>query len=45
LDFISEALVTVDLSKLASKAKRDGESRSELLAREVPDYNGRNKVA
>lgn len=58
------ALVTVDLSKLASKAKRinitlpervlalvdeqakrEGESRSGLLARAVLDYIGRNKVA
>ncbi|HHH43109.1 MAG TPA: ribbon-helix-helix protein, CopG family, partial [Gammaproteobacteria bacterium] len=58
------ALVTVDLSRLASKAKRinitlpervlalvdeqarrDGESRSGLLARAVLDYIGRNKVA
>ena len=58
------ALVSVDLSKLASKAKRinitlpervlalvdeqarrDGETRSGLLARAVLDYIGRNKVA
>jgi predicted RNase H-like HicB family nuclease len=58
------ALVTVDLSKLASKAKRinitlpervlalvdeqarrEGDSRSGLLARAVLDYIGRNKVA
>ena len=58
------ALVNVDLSKLASKAKRinitlpervlalvdeqakrEGESRSGLLARAVLDYIGRNKVA
>lgn len=58
------ALVTVDLSRLASKAKRinitlpervlalvdeqakrEGESRSGLLARAVLDYIGRNKVA
>lgn len=58
------ALVSVDLSKLASKAKRinitlpervlalvdeqakrEGESRSGLLARAVLDYIGRNKVA
>jgi predicted RNase H-like HicB family nuclease len=58
------ALVTVDLSKLASKAKRinitlpervlalvdeqakrEGETRSGLLARAVLDYIGRNKVA
>jgi len=58
------ALVTVDLSRLASKAKRinitlpervlalvdeqakrDGETRSGLLARAVLDYIGRNKVA
>ena len=58
------ALVTIDLSKLASKAKRinitlpervlalvdehakrEGESRSGLLARAVLDYIGRNKVA
>ena len=58
------ALVTVDLSKLAIKAKRinitlpervlalvdehakrEGESRSGLLARAVLDYIGRNKVA
>jgi len=58
------ALVTVDLSKLASKAKRvnitlpervlalvdeqakrEGESRSGLLARAVLDYIGRHKVA
>ena len=58
------ALVTVDLSKLASKAKRinitlpervlalvdeqakrEGESRSGLLARAALDYIGRNKVA
>ncbi|MDH3527339.1 MAG: type II toxin-antitoxin system HicB family antitoxin [Gammaproteobacteria bacterium] len=57
------ALVNVDLSKLASKAKRinitlpervlalvdeqarrEGESRSGLLARAVLDYIGRNKV-
>ena len=58
------ALVSVDLSRLASKAKRinitlpervlalvdeqakrEGESRSGLLARAVLDYIGRNKVA
>jgi predicted RNase H-like HicB family nuclease len=58
------ALVNVDLSKLASKAKRinitlpervlalvdeqakrEGESRSGLLARAVLDYIGRHKVA
>jgi predicted RNase H-like HicB family nuclease len=58
------ALVNVDLSRLASKAKRinitlpervlalvdeqarrEGESRSGLLARAVLDYIGRNKVA
>ena len=58
------ALVSVDLSKLASKAKRinitlpervlalvdeqakrEGESRSGLLARAALDYIGRNKVA
>lgn len=58
------ALVNVDLSKLASKArrinitlpervlalvdeqaKREGESRSGLLARAVLDYIGRKKVA
>ena len=58
------ALVSIDLSKLASKAKRinitlpervlalvdeqakrEGESRSGLLARAVLDYIGRNKVA
>ena len=58
------ALVKVDLSKLASKAKRinitlpervlalvdeqakrEGESRSGLLARAALDYIGRNKVA
>jgi predicted RNase H-like HicB family nuclease len=58
------ALVSVDLSKLASKAKRinitlpervltlvdeqakrEGESRSGLLARAVLEYIGRNKVA
>ncbi len=58
------ALVNVDLSKLASKAKRinitlpervlalvdeqakrEGDSRSGLLARAVLDYIGRNKVA
>ncbi len=58
------ALVSVDLSKLASKAKRinitlpervlalvdeqakrEGDSRSGLLARAVLDYIGRNKVA
>ncbi|MCK5481085.1 MAG: type II toxin-antitoxin system HicB family antitoxin [Gammaproteobacteria bacterium] len=58
------ALVNVDLSKLASKAKRinitlpervlalvdeqakrEGESRSGLLARAVLDYIGRNKMA
>jgi predicted RNase H-like HicB family nuclease len=58
------ALVNVDLSKLASKAKRinitlpervlalvdeqakrEGESRSGLLARAALDYIGRNKVA
>ena len=58
------ALVSVDLSKLASKAKRinitlpervlalvdeqakrEGETRSGLLARAVLDYIGRNKVA
>jgi predicted RNase H-like HicB family nuclease len=58
------ALVTVDLSKLASKAKRinitlpervltlvdeqakrEGETRSGLLARAVLEYIGRNKVA
>ena len=57
------ALVTVDLSKLASKAKRinitlpervltlvdeqakrEGDSRSGLLARAVLDYIGRHKV-
>ena len=65
-DFASgtRALVTVDLSKLASKAKRinitlpervlalvdeqakrEGKSRSGLLARAVLDYIGRHKVA
>lgn len=58
------ALVSVDLSRLASKAKRinitlpervlalvdeqakrEGESRSGLLARAVLDYIGRHKVA
>jgi predicted RNase H-like HicB family nuclease len=58
------ALVSVDLSKLASKAKRinitlpervltlvdeqakrEGESRSGLLARAVMEYIGRHKVA
>jgi len=58
------ALVSVDLSKLASKAKRinitlpervlalvdeqakrEGESRSGLLARAALDYIGRNKMA
>ena len=58
------ALVNIDLSKLASKAKRinitlpervltlvdeqakrEGESRSGLLARAVLEYIGRNKVA
>jgi len=58
------ALVSVDLSKLASKAKRinitlpervlalvdeqakrEGESRSGLLARAVLNYIGRNKVS
>ena len=58
------ALVNVDLSRLASKAKRinitlpervlalvdeqakrEGESRSGLLARAALDYIGRNKVA
>ena len=58
------ALVNIDLSRLASKAKRinitlpervlalvdeqakrEGESRSGLLARAVLDYIGRNKVA
>ena len=58
------ALVSVDLSKLASKAKRinitlpervltlvdeqakrEGQSRSGLLARAVLEYIGRNKVA
>ena len=58
------ALVSVDLSRLASRAKRinitlpervlalvdeqakrEGESRSGLLARAVLDYIGRNKVA
>ena len=58
------ALVNVDLSKLASKAKRinitlpervlalvdeqakrEGDSRSGLLARAVLEYIGRNKVA
>ena len=58
------ALVNIDLSKLASKAKRinitlpervlalvdeqakrEGDSRSGLLARAVLDYIGRNKVA
>ena len=58
------ALVNVDLSRLASKAKRinitlpervlalvdeqakrEGESRSGLLARAVLEYIGRNKVA
>jgi predicted RNase H-like HicB family nuclease len=58
------ALVNIDLSKLASRAKRinitlpervlalvdeqakrEGDSRSGLLARAVLDYIGRNKVA
>jgi len=61
---VTWALVNVDLSRLASKAKRinitlpervlalvdeqakrEGESRSGLLARAVLDYIGRNKVA